>query len=185
MNEVAIENDVENEIKQLLADDYFKLFELSYDFNINESLLRKQYQKLQQKFHPDSFVTSKNPTLKSLTLQLSAHINSGYVTLKSPLLRIQALLKRHSIPFDLTTDTALPPDFLLTQLELQEEIEEAQVKQNTSQLEEILTTITAYISEITNSIESEYNLKNWDAVKILTKKLAFYVKVSERITDLL
>lgn len=179
MNEI----DIEHEIKQRLAYDYFKLFELKYSFTINEVLLRKQYQKLQQKFHPDNFVKSRNPVLKSLALQLSAHINSGYVALKSPLLRIQTLFKIHNIPFDLTTDTRLPSDFLMTQLELQEEIEEAQANQNTLQLEKILTTITTYISELNISIELEYSAKHWDIIKILTKKLAFYAKLSERIAD--
>lgn len=179
------ETDIEQEIKQHLTDNYFKLFELSYGFNINESLLRQQYQKLQQQFHPDNFVSSTNASLKSLALKLSAHINSGYVTLKSPLLRIQTLFKIHDIPFDLTTDTKLPPDFLMQQMELQEEIEEAQANKNTLQLEKILITINSYIGELTTSIELEYSTKHWDIIKILTKKLAFYMKVCERIADLL
>jgi molecular chaperone HscB len=58
--------------------DYFKLFGLKRQFEVDAGALKKAYLDLQRKSHPD---INKN------TGDLSSIINEGYQTLKSPLPR--------------------------------------------------------------------------------------------------
>ena len=60
---------------------YFQLFEIKKNFNVDTNILEKNYFELQKKFHPDKYVNATDHE-KRLSLQITSYINEAYETLK-------------------------------------------------------------------------------------------------------
>jgi molecular chaperone HscB len=58
-------------------------------------------------------------------VQWSARVNEAYRILKSPVRRAQYLLEMNGVDVQFETNTQMPTDFLLQQLELREALEQA------------------------------------------------------------
>ncbi|MBY0379473.1 MAG: Fe-S protein assembly co-chaperone HscB [Burkholderiales bacterium] len=171
---------------ELLSLDCFSLFGISANYSIDETYLKYKYLELQKQSHPDNFVTNAE-LLKSLSLELSAHINNSYKTLKSPLLRAIAFLSHYGIEFNSNKETELPNNFLFEQIEFHDKIESANNDGNYDELvqieQEILDSQSSLIAKIT-----DYCAKHdFIQVKELLKQLAFYDRlrssVESRIED--
>ena len=105
-----------------MVQNYFELFDLKKSFNVDENLLLSVYQKQISRFHPDKFSTSSE-SKQLQALQSTALINSAYSALKSPLNRAEYILNLEGInPFD-EKDTNMDSNFLLSQIELREDLE--------------------------------------------------------------
>ena len=167
-------------IKTLLSSNYFVLFELDISFDIDQSDLYKKYLNLQKQFHPDQFVSS-DKELKSLVISLSAHINSGYTTLKDPLLRSILLLELNKVVLNLVNETNLPTSFLLEQIELHEAIEDVKATKNILLLENLEAQLNKKELDITDKIAQLFRSGNLEEVKELVKQLSFYNRLHNTI----
>jgi molecular chaperone HscB len=101
---------------------YFELFNLSTDFQVDLARLSQTYQTLQQLTHPDKFATGSERN-KLLAVQKNAQVNDAYHTLKSPLLRAQYLLELRGIELKHEHQTMQDPIFLMQQMEWREQLE--------------------------------------------------------------
>ncbi len=106
-----------------LSSDFFELFNLPKQFAVDEQKLKQRYMELQRVTHPDNFAAATESE-RRWSVQAAAHINSAHETLSKPLSRASYLLKLNDIDLDVETDTQMAPDFLMTQMELREAIEE-------------------------------------------------------------
>ncbi len=163
------------ELKQLLRYNAFELFNIEPKFNIDLTLIRQTYLALQKKYHPDN--AKNNEVLKSNLLMLSAHINDSFNVLQNPLDRSLKLLEIMNNPLDLNTDTILPPSFLITQIELNEQIEDAVKCKSIAMLEQIETLVKEQEAILIKQIEHNFTTLNLNEVKNNIKQLAFYQKV--------
>ena len=102
--------------------DYFDLFGLPVSYHVDSDKLVQRYRELQQTIHPDKHTTSPDQE-RRLSLQLTAHVNEAFQTLKNPVLRAKYLLGLFGIN---TADqnVALAPGFLGEQMELRERLSE-------------------------------------------------------------
>jgi molecular chaperone HscB len=101
---------------------YFELFNLSTDFQIDLTGLSQTYQTLQKLTHPDKFATGSGRE-KLLAVQKNAQVNDAYQTLKSPLLRAEYLLELRGIELKHEHQTMQDPTFLMQQMEWREQLE--------------------------------------------------------------
>ncbi len=108
----------------LAAPDYFALFSLPPTFAIDRALLDQQFRKLQAAVHPDRFVSSL-PSEQRQAAQQSTLVNEAYQVLKDPLRRATYLCERAGHGVNAQTNTAMPTDFLITQMQWREELEAA------------------------------------------------------------
>jgi molecular chaperone HscB len=102
---------------------YFAVFGLSDQFDLDTDKLAELFQALQKAVHPDRFAhTSSQQQL--LAVQKSAMINDAYQTLKNPLKRAEHLLKVRAV--ELPSEQASFGDtrFLMRQMELREMLDE-------------------------------------------------------------
>jgi len=104
---------------------YFELFGLPTAFNIDVARLEQAYRQLQTEVHPDRFAAAADNERRK-SLQWATHANEAYQTLKSPLNRARYLLRLKGIDTQEESNTAMPADFLMRQMEWREAIEEAQ-----------------------------------------------------------
>ena len=103
---------------------HFDLFGLTPQFSIEGEALERSYRDIQSKVHPDRFARSGDAERRA-SLQWTTRVNEAFQILKYPVTRAKHLLELHGVDVAFETNTAMPPDFLVQQMELRETLEEA------------------------------------------------------------
>lgn len=111
----------------------FELFDVPVQFAQDPTALDARWKELQREAHPDKFA-AQGAAAQRLAMQWSVRINEAYQRLKNPLKRAMYLCELHGAPIRAETNTAMPPDFLVQQMQWREALEEAEGLEN---LEEI------------------------------------------------
>ena len=101
-----------------MTQNFFDTFNLPVLFNIDIDMLNHQYRTLQKTIHPDRFVNATDVEKKQ-SLQKSTQINDAYQVLKDPIKRASHIISLHQV----LKENTLPPDFLMQQMEWEEEFE--------------------------------------------------------------
>ncbi len=116
--------------------DHFTLFELPRAFRLDASVLDKHYREIQAQVHPDKF-TQSGDAERRLSLQWATRVNEAYQTLKKPLSRAQYLLELAGHDVGAENNTAMPPEFLMEQMEWREAVSEARIAREHGELEQL------------------------------------------------
>lgn len=104
--------------------DYFQLFDMPRGFEVDTDALAQRYRELQRQFHPDRFA-AEPAAVQSEAVQKAADINTGFNCLKDPVQRARHLLALAGQPLDNGSATVSDADFLMAQMELREQLDEA------------------------------------------------------------
>jgi len=108
-----------------LDDDDFTLFGLPQRFEQQRSEIDARWKALQAEVHPDRFAAD-GATAQRVAMQWAVRVNEAYQRLKDPLKRAAALCALHGQRIDVHDNTAMPPAFLMQQMEWREALDEAQ-----------------------------------------------------------
>jgi molecular chaperone HscB len=103
----------------------FELFGLPQRFAQERSEIDQRWKELQREAHPDRFA-AQGHTAQRAALQWSVRINEAYQRLKDPLKRASYLCELLGAPIEAHSNTAMPPEFLMEQIEWREALDEAQ-----------------------------------------------------------
>ncbi|PPD16148.1 MAG: Fe-S protein assembly co-chaperone HscB [Methylotenera sp.] len=156
---------------------YFELFGLTPQFNLDLAKLETNYRSIQSASHPDRFVTA-SPAEKLRSMQLATLANEAYQTLKNPANRAQYLLALHGIDAVAETNTVMPADFLMQQMEWREAIDDAKQAHNIDALDALLMEMQLEArvlqADLTDLIDEKNNLA---LATDATRKLIFIDKV--------
>lgn len=106
------------------ARNFFKLFGLPESFDLDTAELAARYRNLARQFHPDRFAQS-SPAERRLSLDMTANLNEGLQTLRDPVSRARYLLGLRGVDTGEETDTRMSGAFLMTQMALREQLDEA------------------------------------------------------------
>tara|TARA_B100001079_G_scaffold247574_1_gene236960 strand:- start:147 stop:638 length:492 start_codon:yes stop_codon:yes gene_type:complete len=151
---------------------YFEIFDINIDISIDTNELEKKYLKLQTKFHPDKYASASNIE-KTMAARISTHINDGYKTLSSLILRVDYILKINNFSIS-EHQTFKNSNFLTEQLELSEKIERTDKIDFPIIQEEIKQKISNLITEMkSNLINQEFDIlyDNISMIKFYEKNL--------------
>jgi molecular chaperone HscB len=160
---------------------YYELLGLSPIFNIELATLESNYRKIQSEAHPDRFVTASTAE-KLKSMQLATLANEAYQTLKNPANRAKYLLELQGIKAIVETNTAMPTDFLMQQMEWREAIEDAISSKSITTLENLLSEIQVEAKVLQENLVNLLDVKkDYATATDMTRKLIFIVKVSEDI----
>ena len=107
----------------LQADD-FELFGLTRQFAQERADIDARWKALQREAHPDKFA-AQGAAAQRLAMQWSVRINEGYQRLKDPLKRAAYLCELAGAPINAHSNTAMPPAFLMQQMEWRETLDDA------------------------------------------------------------
>ena len=102
----------------------FDLFALPAQFALDRAALDAAWKRLQAQIHPDQFA-AEGATAQRLAMQWSVRINEAYQRLKNPLRRAAYLCSLAGVAIDAERNTAMPPAFLMQQMEWREALDEA------------------------------------------------------------
>jgi molecular chaperone HscB len=158
------------------AKNYFALFGLPVQFEIDFGELQSNYRKIQSEVHPDKFVTA-SPAERLQSMQTATLANEAFQTLKHPTARARYLLQLQGIETLEDSNTAMPPDFLMTQMEWREAIEEAQFAKDIPALEMLLGTMKNEAKTMQSNLADAIQ-NNPNSAAQLVRKLSFIDKVS-------
>ena len=116
--------------------DYFSLFQLPQTFRQDTSSLDNRFREVQAQVHPDKFVQAGDAE-RRLSLQWATRANEAYQTLKKPLARAQYLLSLGGHDVEGENNNAMPPEFLMEQMEWREAVAEARIAREVGELEQL------------------------------------------------
>ena len=160
---------------------HFELFDLPTSFLIDRALLDQSYRKLQSEVHPDRFAAGSSAE-RLRSMQWATHANEAYQTLKSPVSRARYLLQLNGIDTQEETNTAMPADFLMQQMEWREAIDEARSALDIDALGKLLMELNrealAQESELHIAIDEQ---RDYPRAAGIVRKLRFLDKVRDEI----
>ncbi|WWP02005.1 MAG: Fe-S protein assembly co-chaperone HscB [Candidatus Dasytiphilus stammeri] len=160
---------------------FFKIFNLPENLNIDEKLLAIQFHNLQRKFHPDRWVNSSEKE-KKYFLEKSCLINKAWTTLRDPLLRAEHLLIMHG--FNPKTTPMQDNYFLEEQLNLCEEYETITKLGNKEQLFHFSKKIKLLLNQSNIEMKNEIEKKKWNQAGKILQKIFFLNKIIYKINEL-
>ena len=108
-----------------LDDDDFTLFGLPLRFALDRADLDQHWRRLQGEVHPDRFA-SQGTAAQRVAMQWAVRINEAARRLKDPLARAGYLCELRGVPVSAEVNTAMPPQFLMRQMEWREALAEAE-----------------------------------------------------------
>ena len=100
------------------------MFGLAPAFALDAVSLERSYREIQSQIHPDRYAHAGDAERRA-SMQWTTRVNEAYRTLKSPVQRAKYLLEMNGVDVSFETNTQMPTDFLLRQLELREALAEA------------------------------------------------------------
>jgi molecular chaperone HscB len=113
----------------------FQLFGLPQRFAQERAEIDRRWKELQREAHPDRFA-GEGASAQRAALQWSVRINEAYQRLKDPLKRASYLCELLGAPINAENNTAMPPEFLVEQMEWREALDEADGEEDLDALSE-------------------------------------------------
>jgi molecular chaperone HscB len=165
------------------TNNYFTLFGLPTQFDVDLTLLDTRYRKIQTEVHPDKFVTA-SPAERLQSMQKATLANEAYQTLKNPTERAKHLLALKGIASLEESNTAMPTDFLMAQMEWRERIEDAKMAKDVAALDAQLIEMKNEAKSLHAQLASELASKPEQAA-LTVRKLSFIDKISADVNALI
>ena len=117
-----------------LPPDHFQLFDLPPRFALDSAALDSAYRSVQGQVHPDRFAAG-TAAENRVAMQWATQANEAYRTLKSPLKRAAYLCERAGEPIDAESNTAMPAEFLMQQMQWREALDDARSRRDGAALQ--------------------------------------------------
>ena len=157
---------------------HFELFGLTPAYALDVEHLDRAYRDIQSKIHPDRYANAGDAERRA-SMRMTTQVNEAYGTLKSPVQRARYLLELNGVDAGFETNTSMPRDFLMQQMELREKLEEAK---KDSELDSISRELSVERRELESQIQEQLDMKrDFAAAKDLVRKLMFLEKFGEEI----
>jgi molecular chaperone HscB len=115
---------------------HFELFQLPARFAVDMDALDAAYREIQGRVHPDRFVNASDAE-KRVAMQWATRANEAYQTLRHPQKRAQYLCELHGVDLQTESNTAMPMDFLMQQMELREALADARAAKDAGALDDL------------------------------------------------
>ena len=107
-----------------LQSDDFQLFGLPARFAQDRAQIDARWKDLQREAHPDKFA-AQGAAAQRVAMQWSVRINEAYQRLKDPLKRAAYLCELRGAPIEAHSNTQMPAEFLMQQMEWREALDDA------------------------------------------------------------
>ncbi|MBK6907398.1 MAG: Fe-S protein assembly co-chaperone HscB [Rhodocyclaceae bacterium] len=167
-----------------LASDYFALLHVPRTQAQDVAVLDAHFRELQGRVHPDKHAHATTADQR-LAMQWATRVNEAYQALKHPLARARYLLGLLGHDVAVETNTAMPPEFLMAQMELREAVEDAQVgagdtaiRQLETLLDQLHVRMRAEQAELVRLIDTNHD---YAAACDLVRQLMFQEKLRDEI----
>src|SRR3954463_5724903 len=160
---------------------HFELFGLAPAYLLDGGRLENSYKELQTLVHPDRYAQAGDAERRA-SMQMTTRVNEAYRALKDPVQRAKHILELHGVDVGFETNTQMPTDFLMQQLEMREELDTARAKKDFSFLDSLKAKLKDQSRAIQASIgESIDARKDYRGAADLVRKLMFLHRIDEEV----
>ncbi|MFL9710760.1 Fe-S protein assembly co-chaperone HscB [Methylobacillus sp. Pita1] len=160
-----------------IQQNHFELFGLPARFAVDMALLDQHYRKLQTEVHPDRFVAA-SPNERMQSMQWATQVNEAYRTLKHPTSRARYLLQLQGVDTEEESNTAMPADFLMLQMEWREAVEEAFDEGDVTALDALLKDMREQAKILEQALADTLDRQHaWQESADIVRKLSFVDKI--------
>ena len=164
---------------------HFDLLGVPVAFRLEAPELERRYRELQSRVHPDRFAAGTDVE-RRLAMQWATLANEAYRTLRDPVGRARYLLQLKGYDTGEETNTSMPPDFLMQQMEWRESVADARAGRDHAGLERLRAELEDARGEMLGQLERAIDRDaNFDAGCSLVRKLRFLEKLEEEIDEAL
>ncbi len=162
---------------------FFQLFGLPEHYRLDSAQLDLQYHALQTQVHPDKFAHLPEAE-RRMSMQWATRTNEAYQTLRNPIKRARYLLGLHGVDTQEETNTVMPMDFLIEQMEWREAVEEAQQSSDIDQLEKLEARLQHEVGHLHTLLAVKIDdERSYTAAAEGVRKLKFLEKLAEEIAS--
>ena len=166
-----------------LTENYFELFSLPVDFDIDLGELGNKYRALQQDVHPDKFA-SADAQAQRVSVQRTTHLNEAYETLKDPLRRGFYMLERQGVGSGTHEYTTSDGAFLMQQLEHREALENVSAQEDPfAALDALREAADAEEREQIATFRAAWNAADFDTANDALTKVMFIRRMQQQIDE--
>lgn len=130
--------------------DYFKFYDIPLSFQPDQALVKKKFYALSKEFHPDFYITASEEKQQEI-LDLSTLNNKAFQTLSNPDKLLPYILQLKGVLTE-GEKYALPQDFLMEMMEVNEAIMELEMEEDAAQAEKVLQ----QVNDFENSLNTEF-----------------------------
>jgi molecular chaperone HscB len=163
---------------------HFELMGLPVGYAVDGARLEQGYRELQGQVHPDRFAT-QGEAERRVAMQWATRANEAYRTLRNPLERARYILHLKGYDTGEETNTSMPPDFLMQQMEWRETVADARASHDAAALDALKVELAQSRDEMHQLLGRALDESNYDAGCSLVRKLRFLEKLEEEIDDAL
>jgi molecular chaperone HscB len=159
---------------------HFDLFNLPARFTIDMGALDAAYRDVQGQVHPDRFVNATDAE-KRVAMQWATRANEAYQTLKNPQKRARYLCELNGVDLQTESNTAMPMEFLMQQMEWREELGEARAGKDVEALEALDEQVKAERKTRLDVVGRELDAGDYETAAQGVRALMFLEKFGEEV----
>ncbi|RJF98267.1 Fe-S protein assembly co-chaperone HscB [Noviherbaspirillum saxi] len=159
---------------------HFELFHLPQKFAIDMAALDSAFHEVQNRVHPDKFINAGD-TEKRVAMQWATRANEAYRTLRNPFKRAAYLCELNGVDLQIQSNTAMPRDFLMQQMEWRDELEEAKADRDLAALEGLESDLRAARKKKLSDIAALLDADDFVAAAQGVRQLMFLEKFGEEV----
>lgn len=163
---------------------HFDLFQLPQRFAIDLNALDGAYHNVQNQVHPDKFARASDAE-KRVAMQWATRANEAYRTLKSPFKRAAYLCELNGVDLQVESNTAMPVEFLMQQMEWREALDDARAQKDRAALDELDTAIRAARKTEIAQIAQVLDTNDFTQAAGLVRQLMFLEKFADEVSHTL
>ncbi len=167
------------------ARNHYDLLGLPLGYAVDLARLEQRYRELQSQVHPDRFAAGSDAE-RRVAMQWATRANEAYRTLRDPVGRARYLLSLKGFDTGEETNTSMPADFLMQQMEWREAVAAATAARDAPALGTLRGDIGRARGEMLQMLARAIDQDaNFDAGCSLVRKLRFLEKLEEEIDEAL
>ncbi len=161
-------------------DNHFALFQMPASFDIDIGQLESAFRELQGRVHPDRFAAASDVE-KRVAMQWATRANEAYQTLKHPIRRASYLCELNDVDLGIESNTAMPPAFLMQQMEWREALDEARDAKDMEGLERLERELAEVRRERLSQVSSLFSESKFEEAGALVRQLMFLERFGEDV----
>ncbi|OWR55123.1 iron-sulfur cluster co-chaperone protein HscB [Danaus plexippus] len=160
-------------------DNYFQVLGVKETYDLNDSDLARNYKDLQKHLHPDKYA-NRIKEEQEISAQYSSLVNDAYKTLLEPLSRGIYMLKLRGK--EISENTEVGQEFLMKIMEKNEEVENAETKEEILKLNKENRTI---INDLQKQLSKAFYEGDLKRVQKLLSHMKYYTSIDNQIQALI
>jgi molecular chaperone HscB len=160
---------------------HFELFHLPQRFAVDLKALDGAYHSVQSQVHPDKFAHASDAE-KRVAMQWATRANEAYQTLKSPFKRAAYMCELNGVDLQVESNTAMPVEFLMQQMEWREALDDARAHKSSEELDELDSAIRAARKTTVAEIGTLLDANDFTQAAGLVRQLMFLEKFAEEVS---